>query len=153
MPAVEKPSRHHPSATREPSNPSTPNPLAKRDPELVKSFAAFQSRIGNTLLDALGNILADPRFRAHHAPDVLEDLHAAGQVLRVLVKDKWTGEDLDTFDTYWRDAIRSDLFGDEFEAERHRIQASVEAARMKLVEQEEPEMTAKSPKVKQRTLW
>lgn len=152
MPAAEKPSRHHPSVTQESSNPSIPNPLAKRDRELVKSFAAFQSRIGNTLLDAIANILADPRFRAHQAPDVLEDLHAAGQVLRVLVKDRWTGEDLDTFDRYWRDAIRSDL-GDEFEADRHKILASVETARGKLVEQDEPELTVKPPKVKQRTLW
>jgi hypothetical protein len=153
MPTAQKPSTHQPSVTQEPSHSSTPNPLAKREPELVKNFAAFQSHIGDTLLVAVGKLLADRRFRAHHAPDVLEDLHAAGKVLSVLVKDKWTEQDLDTFDTYWRDAMRSDLFGDEFEAERHRIQASVEAARTKLLEAEEPEVTTGSPKVKQRTLW
>src|SRR5438132_1604846 len=99
-------------------NPSTPNPLKKRDPELVKSFAAFRSRIGDILLDSLAPVLTDPGFRARHAPDILADLHAAAQVLRVLMKDEWTEQDLDTFDTYWRDAIRSDLFADEFEAER-----------------------------------
>src|SRR5579862_8061409 len=124
MPAAEKPSTTvNPSVTQEPSNPSTPNPLMQRDPELIKSFAAFRSRIGDILLDSLAPLLADPVIRARHAPNVLEDLHAAGQVIRILVKGKWTGEDLDTFDTHWRDAIRSDLFGDEFEAERHRIQA------------------------------
>jgi hypothetical protein len=72
------------------------------------------------------------------------------QILRILVKDQWTEQDLDTFDTYWQHAINSDLFGDEFEAERHRIQASVEAARTKLAE---TEVATKAPKMTQRTFW
>lgn len=131
-------------------NPTTLNSLKQRDPELVKSLAAFRSRIGDILLDSLGKLLADPRFHARHGPDVLKDLHAVGQVLRVLIQDRWTEQDLDTFDAYWRDAIRSDLFGEEFEAERHRIQTSVETARTKLLESEMPTQV---PTVTQRTLW
>jgi hypothetical protein len=140
----------------EQSNPSTPNPLKKRDPELVKHLAAFRSRIGGILLDSLAPSLADPKLRARGAPDVLEDLYAVAQVLSVLVKNRWTEKDLDSFDTYWRDAIRSDI-GEEFECERHRIQAAVEAARTKLLaleaETANTETNGEPPKVTQKTLW
>ena len=65
---------------------------------------------------------------------------------RVLVKDQWTQQDFDTFDTYWRDAIRSEFFAEEFEAERHKIQASVQTARTKL---KEPALTTKASKLTQ----
>lgn len=139
------------------TNPSTPNPLKKRDSELVKHLATFRSRIGGILLDSLAPSLANPKIRARRAPDVLDDLHATAQVLSVLIKDRWTEKDLDTFDTYWRDAIRSDVFGEELECERHRIQASVEAARTKLLaveaETTTPRAKSKPPKVTQHTLW
>jgi hypothetical protein len=139
-------------------DPSTPNPLKKREPELVKHLATFRARIGGILLDSLAPALADPKTRARRAPDVLEDLHAAGQVLSVLIKGRWTEQDLDTFDAYWRDAIRSDVFGEELECERHRIQTSVAAARTKLLAMMEAETTttkaiSKPPKATQHTLW
>jgi hypothetical protein len=137
-------------------NPSTPNPLKKRDPELVKHLAAFRSRIGGILLDSLAPSLADPKLRARRTPDVLEGLYAVAQVLSVLVSNRWTEKDLDVFDTYWRDAIRSDI-GEELECERHRIQAAVEAARTKLLalkaETANSETKSKPPKVTQKTLW
>ena len=139
----------------QPSNPSTPNPIKQRDPELVKRLASFQSRLGTILLDSLAPLLADPGFRTRHAPDFLADIHAAAQILRILVQDEWTEHDLDTFDTYWRDACRSDLFAEEFEAERHRIQACVEIARTKLLERETTtaRTTTKPQKMTQGTLW
>jgi hypothetical protein len=139
------------------NDPSTPNPLKKRDPELVKHLATFRARIGGILLDSLAPSIADPRIRARRAPDVLEDLHAAALVLSVLIKDRWTEKDLGTFYTYWRDAIRSDVFGEELECERHRIQTSVETARTKLLATEAETTTAKAkskpPKATQHTLW
>lgn len=134
----------------ESSIPATPNPLKRRDPELVKNFAAFRSRIGDALLDSLAPALADASFRARLGSEFLADLYAAARVAQVLAKEKWTERDLDTFDRYWRDASRSDYFADEFECERHRILACVDDARAKL---HEPEMPTETAKVKQPTLW
>jgi hypothetical protein len=113
--------------------PSINNSLKRRHPELIKSFTGFRYGIGDVLLDSLAPVLADPEVRRRHAPDLLADLHAVAQVLRVLVKDRWTEQDFATFDRYWRYAVRSDLFAEQFEAERHRIRAAVESARTKLV--------------------
>jgi hypothetical protein len=133
---------------------ATPNPLKERDPELVANIEAFRSRLGEILLESLAPMFAHPAFRRRHdVPDVLADLHAAAQVLRVLVQDQWSEQDLKTFDTYWRDAMRSDLFGEEFEAEKFRIQSSVQAARTKLLEPVDPVTPSKVKKLTQRTLW
>jgi len=129
--------------------PSTPNPLKQRDPSLAKSLAAFQLRFGNMLLDTLAPLLDDPAFRSHQGED-LGDLRAVAQILRVFAKDKWTEQDLETFDTHWRDASRADLFADEYEADRHRIQILVETARSKLSAQEP---ATEQPRMKQPTLF
>ena len=71
-----------------------------------------------------------------------------GETLRILTKDAWTQADLDRLDDCWRTASRSDLFADEFEAERHRIQHSAEAAAKQL--DREP---AEEPGFRQPTLW
>jgi hypothetical protein len=69
---------------KEQANQSTPNPLKQRDSALVESFAAFRSRIGDTLLDSLAPMLADERLRSRHTPDLLADLHAAAQIRKRL---------------------------------------------------------------------
>lgn len=129
---------------------TTPNPLRDRDPDLVDNLTSFRGRIGDLLLDTLAPMFADSRSRAEYGPGFLAELHAAAQVLRVLVKEKWTEQDLDTFDKYWRDAMRSEIFADEFEAERHRIQACVNTARTSMIEQAEQAIPSKTT---QPTLW
>ena len=121
---------------------STPNLLKARDPELARELKAFRSRLGDLLLDRLDTLMASPRFR--ELPLDLGDLNAIARVLSVLDKESWTQADLDAFDDDWRAAMRSELFGGEFESSKHRIQASVDAARRHLLEE---------PEVAQGTLW
>jgi hypothetical protein len=132
----------------EAENPSTPNPLKRRDPALAKSLAAFRSRLGDMLLDKLAPLLDDPAFRSREGQE-LGDLRAVAQVLRVLAKANWARQDLETFDTYWRDASRSGLLADEFEADRHRIQHSIQTARKQLFKTAD----AKPLSMRQPTLW
>ena len=130
--------------------PSMPNLLKERDPELVKELSAFRSRLGDLLLDKLDAVLDDPLFRDRGKFLPLEDLRPIAHILRILTKDSWTEEDLDLFDASWRDACRSDLFGDEFESSRHCIKIATESARMRLLEEQTgaEELTMRQP-----TLW
>ncbi len=112
---------------------TTPNPLAGRDPGLLRRLAAFRSRVNDLLLDRLA--AAARRDAASHARErrqPLEDIEATAQILRVLTKQAWDATDLRLLDTYWRDETRSELFADEFEGERHLIRHYVDAARRQL---------------------
>jgi hypothetical protein len=123
---------------------ATSNPLTRRDPELAKELTAFRARLGELLFDKLETALGRPEFRGGRSLFDLDDLKAVLQVLRVLAKPSWTEDDLDLFDENWRDAMRSNLFGAEFESSRFRIQNAVETARIQLLEE---------PAVIQSTLW
>jgi hypothetical protein len=113
---------------------SVPNPLKDRAPELLQQLTDFRARIYDMLLDQLAALtLRDPAFRAHACPHSLDDVKAVTQVLRVLTKSSWDADDLKIFDACWRQASFSDLFADECEAERHRIQHCMVAARKALV--------------------
>jgi hypothetical protein len=90
----------------------------KQEPELVARLAAFRVRVGDMLLDALAAaFLRDATFRREQCPHPLEDVKTTAQVLRVLTKEAWDTDDVKLVDACWRDAMRCDLFGDEFEAE------------------------------------
>jgi hypothetical protein len=54
----------------------------------------------------------------------------------MLTRDFWDADGLRLFDACWREAILSDLFGDAFEADRHRIQQCVDGARQRLTARE-----------------
>ncbi len=85
------------------------------------------------LLDKLAaTALNDPAYRAEQCPHPLEEVKATAQILRMLTRQSWDAGDFCIFDAFWRDATRSTLFGEEFEAERHRIQHCVEAGRQEL---------------------
>jgi hypothetical protein len=85
------------------------------------------------LLDRLAaTVLHDPAYRAEECPHPLEEVKATAQVLRMLTKPSWDSRDFCVFDAFWRDATRSALFGEEFEAERHRIEHCVETGRQEL---------------------
>jgi hypothetical protein len=124
------------------SDVTTANILKARDPELAKELKAFRSRLGDLLLDKLDRLMASPRFR--ELPLDLGDLNAIARVLSMLDKEYWTEADLNAFDDDWRAAIRSEMFGGEFESSKHRIQAAVVAARRHFLEE---------PGIAQGTLW
>ena len=117
---------------------ATPNPLLQRDPGLIEQLAAFRLVVNDMLLDKLAAArLHEPNFRAEMCPHSLEEVKAVVQVLRVLTRPSWDEDDLDIFDACWREAVRSGLFGDEFEAERHRIQQCVDVGRKALLSREQ----------------
>lgn len=104
-----------------------PNPLVGREPELASRLAGFLPAAADHLLNALvarDGRAGDPRPPAHPVEDAL----AVVVVLRVLAKPAWTRADVAEFDAYWPAAWRSDLFGDEFEEARFRIQGAVAEA-------------------------
>ncbi len=110
--------------------PATPNPLLQREPELVQRLAVFRGQVNDMLADKLaGQMLNDPAFRLKECPHPLAEVKATAIILRVLTKETWDEDDLRLFDACWRQAAASELFGDEFEAERLRIQHSVETCR------------------------
>ena len=110
------------------------NRLADREPELAARLTAFRDRVTELLLDRLAAACPGaPALPAKGPPHPLEDLHAAAQVLRVLAKASWDASDLRLFDAFWRHASRSDLFADDFEPERHRIEHCVASARRELL--------------------
>jgi hypothetical protein len=125
--------------------PSTLNPLAVRDRELLRQLNLFRGKLADVLLEVFQSLLDDPRCRLGNQLEPLEGIHAAAQVVRVLTKDAWTEEDLNVFEAHWQAAIRSPLFGGEFEADRHRLQLLAKTAREQLIEAEKG--------VKQPTLW
>ena len=94
------------------------------------SACAFEE----SLLDTLDNVLDNPRYRdrGHFLPR--DDVRAIARVVRVLTSDSWTEDQLDQFDTSWRDAMRSDFFAEAFETMRFRIENAVKTARVRLVE-------------------
>jgi hypothetical protein len=107
-----------------------PNPLAAQAPKLLGRLATFRDRVNDILLDQLAaTTLRDPTFRAEQCPHPSEDIQATAQVLRVLTKASWDADDMRLLDACWRIATQSELFGAEFEAERHQIQGVVRAAR------------------------
>ena len=111
------------------------NPLAVTDPQLVFQMAALRDRVYDLLLDKLAAAsLNKPSFRGEQFAFPMADIKANAQILRVLTKEAWDGEDLTIFAACWRDASHSELFAEEFEPERHRIQHAVEAARKDLTE-------------------
>jgi hypothetical protein len=104
----------------------TPNPLFNREPELVERLAEFRDLANYMLLDKLAAaILRDPSFRAETSPHPLEDVRSTALVLRMLTKISWDQSDMRVFDACWKEATRSELFADEFEAERHFIEQNV----------------------------
>jgi hypothetical protein len=136
----------HICMTPEPE-PSTPNAIKERDPELFKEVQEFRARFEDILLDKLDNILDNPAFRdrGHFLPR--DDVKAIAQVIRVLTRDSWTEEHLDQFDTTWRKAMRSDFFAEAFESIRFRIENAVDTARARVLER--PGMSGAT----QGTLW
>jgi hypothetical protein len=107
---------------------SVPNPLTERDPDLVHRLACFRQEVSDLLYDQLGaHALTKPAFGSPQCPHSYEDVRAVGLVLNVLTKPAWDDNDLYLVDTFWRTASRSDLFADEFEAERPRIQQDLDA--------------------------
>jgi hypothetical protein len=58
--------------------------------------------------------------------------------LGVLTSGSWTEADLDRFDAFWRDAMRSDFFAEAFESIRFRIENAVSSARARLAESRGP---------------
>jgi hypothetical protein len=109
------------------------NPLMDRDSELVERLAAFRIPVHDMLLDKLAaTVLHDPACRAEQCLHPLDEVKATAQILRMLTKPSWDSGDFRVFDAFWRDATRSALFGEEFEAERHRIHHCVKASRQEL---------------------
>ncbi len=76
--------------------------------------------------------LNDPAFRLKECPHSLADVRATAIILRMLTKPLWDSDDLMLYDKYWRQATCTDLFGDEFVADHHRIQQSVHLIRKQL---------------------
>jgi hypothetical protein len=139
---------------RSPSDPisarTTPNPIGDRDPELLRHLTEFRLQLGDMLLGALEPLLNDPRFRLGDHRDPVEGIYAAAHVLKVLTKNYWTEEDVELFDRHWPAAIRSDLFADEFEADRFSIQVAAESASKELARELADET---EPAMRQPTLW
>jgi hypothetical protein len=118
---------------RMPRRSPIPNPLAERDSELVQRLARFRTRVTDMLLDKLaGQMLNDPSFGIRQCPHTLAEVKATALALRVLTKDCWGQDDLAVFDACWQQASCSDLFADEFEAERQRILHCFQTARAHL---------------------
>jgi hypothetical protein len=112
---------------------SVHNPLLGRDSELVQRLSDFGIRVGDMLLDKLaGQMLGDPSFRIKECLHPLADVKACAILLRILTKQSWDADDLELVNLCWRQATASELFGDEFEAERFRIKHHVEEARKAL---------------------
>jgi hypothetical protein len=113
--------------------PTASNPLSEQEPELVPQLNDFRLHVNDMLLDKLAAAqFNDPAFRMRGCPYPLADVKASAQILRVLTRKLWDADDLAIFDACWRQATHSDLFGDEFESERHRIQHAVDAIRQQL---------------------
>lgn len=111
----------------------TENPLFENDPNLVERLVQFRDLANQMLLDKLAAaILRDASFRAEACPHPFEDVRSTALVLRVLTKTSWDKSDMRVLDACWKEAIRSDLFADEFEAERHFIQQNIDEARKEL---------------------
>jgi hypothetical protein len=112
------------------------NPLEMADPQLVKRLQVLSDRVVEVLLDRLAaDSLKDDTFRPESRTVPIDELKANVQILRMLTKETWNQDDLRLFDTFWRQACLSDLFAEEFEAERHRIVAAVTSARQRLDDQ------------------
>jgi hypothetical protein len=122
------------------SKPSVPNPLVKADPELVERLTAFKLHVYDMLINKLAAKTApELGFRTDQCTQPLEDMTATAQVLFVLTRQSWDRDDLTILDTYWRQASHSTLFGEEFEAERHRIRHQVQAGHQQVLALEEKE--------------
>jgi hypothetical protein len=114
--------------------PSTLNLLKERNPDVFREVEDFRARFEEMLLAKLDDVISNPRFRdrGHFLP--AEDVKAIAQVLHVLTRDSWTEANLDCFDAFWWNAIRSDLFAEAFESIRFRIENAVSLARTRLAE-------------------
>ena len=112
---------------------SIPNPLAEHAPDLLQRLTEFRGQVYDMLLDQLeAATLHDPAFRRDRCPHPAEEVRVTVHILRVLTKDAWDSDDLRLLDECWRPATRTDHFAEEFEAERHRLQHWIEAARKEL---------------------
>ena len=113
---------------------TTANPLLQREPELVHRLTLFRSQVHDMLADEFAaHHIRSQGLPNHHSPHELADVKAAAVILRMLTKDSWDQYDMAVFDVFWKQAMCFDPFADEFEAERHRIQQSVQAARSELL--------------------
>ena len=126
---------------------SIPNVLMKHDRSLFDEIRAFRARFEEILLADVDRVLDDPSFRDRGSFLPPDDTIAIAQVIRVLTKEEWTFDDLDRFAAFWRDAMRSNFFADEFESIRFRVENAVNAGRSRLNE------TNRASTVTQGTLW
>jgi hypothetical protein len=112
---------------------TVPNVLTEREPEIAQRLEIFRNRVNDMLLDHLAAARLDDRtIPDKNGQHPLPEVKATALVLHMLTKDRWNRDDLRLFDACWREVVLSDLFGDEFEPDRHRIQHCVEAARKQI---------------------
>jgi hypothetical protein len=121
-----------------------PNPLLEREPELVGRLASLRQNVYALVFKHLAaDAVKDPAFYASdpaflasnpafHVDRPFDDVRALALTLRVLTKHTWEAPHLRLLDACWRTASRVDLFAEEFEGERHRIERAIEAARAAL---------------------
>jgi hypothetical protein len=108
---------------------SIPNLLPTRDPELARRLATFAAHVNAVLLDRFAAQMLGKRvLKTRQSPDSVEDVKAAALLLRMLTKADWDENDLEVFEACWHQASTTELFGEEFEAERHRIQHCMQEA-------------------------
>ena len=124
------PFRHTPEA----STFAVASTLLEREPELVRRLSIFRGQVNDILADELAaHHIRGQGFPTQHGRHELADVKAAAVILRMLTKNSWDQYDIAVFDAFWKQAMCFDAFADEFEAERHRIQQSVQAARSVLL--------------------
>jgi len=110
-----------------------PNPLLQKHQELVECLERYRPLVNDMLLNKLaGQILNDAAFRIKDCPHPLAEVKATAIVLRILTKQSWDRDDMQLLNALWRQTSCTALFGEEFEAERFRIQACVEEGRQQL---------------------
>jgi hypothetical protein len=126
---------------------TTPNAIKDRDPELFQEVKDFRARFDEIVADSLDNVLDNPVFRDRGRFLPRDDLKTIAGVLRILTRDDWSEENLDQFDSFWRQAMQSDFFVEAFETIRFRIRNAVETGRNALYDKR----TVSS--VSQGTLW
>jgi len=101
----------------------------QREPELAERLGSFRNGVNDMLLDNIAaGLLGDPGFRVGQLRHPLEEIRSATQILRVLTKETWDQDDMRIFDACWRTVRCSELFADEFEADRFRIESCVKEA-------------------------
>ena len=117
---------------------TVPNRLLEREPELAQQFSAFREQVHDILTDEVAahylHSRGLPILPSRHE---MADVKATAVILRMLAKPSWGEYDLTVFNAFGMQALSFDLFADEFEAERHRIQQCVQEARSELLSQDQ----------------